>query len=134
MARARARDVKRIADINQLRTAVELYFDDNDAKYPTALTIANLSKYLTANAVPVDPITSVGYFYAFNPATNPSQFHLWTELEQKSASAIAADSDINSSAWAGGNTLDASLAASEVCTAAFAAGTARDCIYDQGQR
>ena len=134
VARARARDVKRIADVNQLRTAVELYFDDNAAHYPTAITIANLGKYLTANAVPVDPITVAAYFYAYNPATNPSQFQVYTELEQKSASALSADADINSSAWAGGNTIDASLAASEACTAAYAAGTARDCIYDQGQK
>ncbi len=134
VARARARDVKRIADVNQLRTAVELYFDDNGAHYPTALTIGNLAVYLTSNAVPIDPITTVGYFYGFDPATNPSAFQIWTELEQKSASALAADADIDSSAWGGGNRIDASLSSTEVCTASFAAGAARDCIYDQGQK
>ena len=137
VARSRARDVKRIADVNQIRTAVELYFDDNGAKYPTVLTGGTggtLTKYLTSNAVPVDPITTVGYFYGFSPATNPSSFQIWTELEQKSASALAADADINGGAtgWSGG--YDASAAATEACTAAYAAGAARDCIYDQGQR
>ena len=33
-ARAKARDAKRIADISQMRTAVELFFDDNSGKYP----------------------------------------------------------------------------------------------------
>lgn len=134
VARAKARDVKRIADVNQLRTAIELYFDDNANKYPTALTIANLGKYLTSNVLPVDPVTIANYFYAFNPAANPIQFHLWTELEQKSASAISADADINSSTWGGGILIDASLAATEACTVAYAAGAARDCIYDQGQK
>ena len=33
VARSTAKDAKRIADINQVRTALELYFDDN-GQYP----------------------------------------------------------------------------------------------------
>lgn len=135
VARGKARDAKRIADVSQLRTAAELYFDDNNAHYPTALSIANLGKYLSSNAVPTDPITGAGYFYAFNPATNPIQYQVWTELEQKSSSALAADADLDSSGWAGGNTINASSpATTEVCTANYNAGAARDCIYDVGQK
>src|SRR3989344_6298478 len=134
VARAKARDAKRVADINQLRSAAELYFDDNNAHYPVALDIASIGKYLSAPAVPLDPVTAVGYFYAFDPAVNPLRFHLWTELEGKS-NGLTGDSDLDSSTWAGGGTsrIDASLAATEVCTAAYAAGAARDCIYDTGQ-
>lgn len=131
VARAKSRDAKRIADINQLRSAVELYFDDNSGHYPTAISIANLSKYLSVNAVPTDPVTAAGYFYAYNPAANPTQFHLWTELETKS-NAINGDGDLNSTGWSG-NAQDASGAATEACAAAYAAGAARDCIYDVGQ-
>jgi prepilin-type N-terminal cleavage/methylation domain-containing protein len=134
VARGRARDVKRIADVNQLRTAVEFYFDDNGAKYPTALDLASIGKYLTANAVPIDPVTAVGYFYAYNTALNPVQFQIYTELEQKNAAALSADADINSSAWGGGATVDASVVGSEACTETYAGGAARDCIYDQGQK
>lgn len=134
VARAKARDVKRIADINQLHTAAELYFDDNSAKYPVGLTIANLGAYLTSTVLPKDPITAVDYKYAYNPAASPVQFHLWTELEKKNVNALGGDSDINSSAWAAGNLIDASVAASEACVAAYSAGLATDCIYDQGQK
>lgn len=133
VARGKARDAKRISDINQLRTTIELYFDDNGAHYPTALTLANLGKYLTSNALPVDPITAANYFYAYNPAANPSQFHLWTELEQKSSAAMSADADLDSTGWSG-NAFNASLAATEACSANYAAGAARDCVYDQGQK
>jgi prepilin-type N-terminal cleavage/methylation domain-containing protein len=134
VARAKARDTKRIADVNQIRTAIELYFDDNAGKYPTALNIANLGKYLTSAALPVDPVTTADYFYAFNPAVNPIQFHLLTELEQKSSSALAADADINSVGWSGPGTDASNPAVTEACTAAYAAGAARDCLYDQGQK
>lgn len=134
VARAKARDAKRIADINQLRSAVELYFDDNGGKYPDALTIANLSKYLSAPTLPVDPVTNANYFYARNPAGAGTsiQFHLWTELEAKS-NALSGDADIDSTGWTG-NAQNASTAAQEACTASYAAGTARDCIYDVGQK
>ncbi len=136
VARAKARDAKRIADVNQLRTMAELYFDDNGGHYPTALNITNLGKYVTSSALPVDPVTAAGYFYAYNGSTNPTQFHIWTELEQKNASALGADADINSTGWSG-DALNASATTgtgSEVCTAAYTAGTARDCVYDQGQK
>lgn len=133
VARAKARDTKRIADINQLRTTIELYFDDNGGHYPTALTIANLGKYLSSNALPLDPITAANYFYAYDPAVNPTKFHLWTELEQKSTSALTADADLDSTGWQG-DAENASLAAAEACAAAYAAGAARDCVYDQGQK
>lgn len=136
IARAKARDTKRIADLNQLRSALELYFDDNSGNYPTSalFTIASLGKYLSVNTLPVDPVTKANYFYAHNPATSPVQFHLWTELEVKNAAAQAGDADINSTGWSG-NTIDASNpAVTEVCTAAYNAGAARDCVYNVGQK
>lgn len=141
VARAKARDAKRVSDINQLRSAVELYFDDNNGKYPaginTAATcIAALGKYLAAPTCPADPVTAASYFYAYAPTTGPVQFHLWSELEGKSQG-LNSDSDINSTTWtaAAGDTRDASSAViSEACSAAYAAGGARDCIYDTGQK
>ncbi len=126
-ARAKARDAKRIADISQLRTALELYFDDNSGKYPTAMTIANLGKYFSTPALPLDPLTQQSYFYAFNPSTNPIQYQVWTELERQNAPALAGDADINSQGdgWTGGNTVNG---ATEACTSAV-----NDCVYDLGQ-
>lgn len=132
IARAKARDAKRIADVSQLRTSAELYFDDNAGKYPTALTVALIGNYLSAPAVPLDPLTAAAYGYAFNPAASPTQFQVWTELERTNSAALNADADINSTAtgpnnlWAGGTPI---VGATEACTSA-----ANDCIYDQGQK
>ena len=135
-ARAKARDAKRITDINGLRTAIEIYYDDNGGKYPTAVSDALLGKYISSGKVPTDPVTAVGYPYAYNTGggSNPVKYHLWTELETKNTAALAGDGDMNSTGWTG-SPYDASNAATtEVCTAAYAAGAARDCIYDTGQQ
>ena len=137
-ARRKARDAKRIADINQVRGAVEQYFDDNGG-YPvtTDLTTVLVSKYLVR--LPEDPLTSgctvyggsAGcYGYEWAPLANPTQFHLWAELELKNAQAVNTDFDIDSTGWAGsGAEVNGAAAASEVCaTTAFD----KDCIYDVG--
>ena len=126
-ARQRARDAKRIADVNQVRTALELYFDDN-AQYPQQATYAGLSasvvpKYLSL--LPVDPLSGSTYGYAFNGS---NKYHLWAELEQW-AQALNSDADINSTAggWTG-QTVNGTVDAKTNCTTA-----ASDCVYDQGQ-
>jgi len=130
VARQRARDAKRIADVNQTRTALELYFDDN-GQYPAQATFAGLStllvpKYLTL--LPVDPlnVSPHTYGYAYNGNT---RYHLWAELEQW-AQALNSDSDINSTAggWTG-QTANGTLDAKTGC----GTGASADCIYDTGQ-
>ena len=153
VARAKARDAKRIADISQLRTAIELYFDDNGGGYPgaalcpqtvgVACTAPNaapdytgndLTPYLSARVLPRDPLSSINYNYAWHPGAGAreSRYHIWADLEKQNASALNGDFDINSTAWTGtGNEIDASSpAVSEVC----AEGVANDCLYDLGQR
>lgn len=128
VARQRARDAKRIADVNQVRTSVELFFDDN-GQYPQVATYAELGilfvpRYLTL--LPIDPLNTgnFSYRYAFSGTT---RFHLWSELEQNARAALGADADINSAA--GGWTGQTQAGASEAC----ASGTVIDCVYDQGQ-
>lgn len=130
VARQRARDAKRIADVNQVRTALELSFDDNGL-YPQQATYAGLAgtlvpKYLTL--LPVDPlnVSPNTYGYAFNGNT---KFHLWAELEQW-AQALNSDSDINSTA--GGWTGQTANGALDIKTGCGTGATA-DCIYDTGQ-
>ena len=168
-ARAKARDAKRIADISQMRTSIELFFDDNSGHYPgcpagafpwtgAAPSMTNaLGVYFSAPTLPLDPVTGVGYGYAFDPAAacvagtsyaTATRYHLWIELERNSPAALKGDSDLNSAgppAWAGGQTCNNSITAggsqtlctgilnSELCTSPYAAGTARDCVYDLGQ-
>ena len=138
VARAKARDTKRVADVNQLRSASELYFDDNSGKYETDLTIANLGKYLSTPAMPQDPVQARPYFLSYNTVASPIQYQVWAELENKNANALAGDSDINSSAWTKGaasayGPIDASVAGAEACSVAYSA-TAQDCIFDLGQK
>lgn len=115
VARERARDAKRIADVSQLRTAVELYYDDNGGQYPTALDTVSLGKYV--EEIPVDPLTDESYGYLFGPIDEPTAYVVYAELEQKTA-ALDKDSDIKSGDFDGGQ---------EACTEA-----PDDCVYDLG--
>jgi len=47
-ARAKARDAKRVADVKQVQTALELFFNDK-GRYPTALEFASGSIYSTSS-------------------------------------------------------------------------------------
>lgn len=129
VARQRARDAKRIADINQTRTAIELYFDDN-GEYPQTATYGGLGallvpKYLTLQ--PLDPLNAGSYIYryAYNGLV---KYHLRAELEQW-AQALNSDSDINSTVggWTG-ETANGAVDAKTNCTTAN-----DDCVYDTGQ-
>lgn len=143
-ARGKSRDAKRISDVSQLRTAVELYYDDNGAKYPNpasttnshngtgALAFADLSKYLATLALPNDPITSRPYNYGTNAATNPNKYQIWIELEQFNSSALNADADFVAgtiSGWAGG---DPEAGTETGCDTYV--DTETDCVYDIGQK
>ena len=130
VARQRARDAKRIADVNQVRTAAELYFDDN-GQYPQVATFAALGalfvpKYLVL--LPLDPLNlgAFVYNYAYNANT---KYQISATLEQW-AQAFGSDADINSTAggWTG-QTVDGSKDSKADC----ATPSTTACIYDQGQ-
>ena len=128
VARQRARDAKRIADVNQSRTALELYFDDNGG-YPQQATYAALGallvpKYLTL--LPIDPLNVAPYSYNY-AYTGTTKYQVWAELEQW-AQALAGDADINSTVGWTGQTVNGATDAKTNCTSAAA-----DCVYDQGQ-
>ncbi len=151
-ARAKARDAKRISDVAQLRTAVELYYDDNGGKYPQAfvaapnnshgvagrLDITQLTTYLSTNALPLDPVTQTPYPYGSGGgtlATNPTKFHIWVQLENFNASGLAADADIDSSAWATPTGDVENLSVAEVlANCSPYVSTETDCVYDVGQK
>lgn len=84
-ARTKARDARRIADIGQLKLALELYADDHFASYPADAT---WSTDLTGGGyiavVPNDP-TGVAYTYEVgNPTTS---YCLGVDLEDENNSA-----------------------------------------------
>ena len=127
VARQRARDAKRIVDISQVRTAVELYFDDG-GQYPQVATYAALGALLVPKYVTQLPVDSLNLGnYSYNYAyTSTTKYHLWAELEQ-SATALKSDADINSTGWTG-QARNGADAGGVNCTNA-----AIDCVYDQGQ-
>ncbi len=130
VARQRARDAKRIADVNQVRTAVELYFDDN-GQYPQVATYAGLASLLAPKYLVLLPLDALNlspfvYNYAYNGNT---KYQISATLEQW-AQALNSDADINSTAggWTG-QTVDGSKDSKTDC----ATPSTTACIYDQGQ-
>lgn len=145
-ARSKARDATRIAHVNQVRTAVEAYFDDNASFLATNALITvqpntgPLSpKYI--GQIPKDPLAenctngiydgrtsgaAQCYGYAWSPAVSPIKYQVWAELEVW-AKALDQDADINSTGWSG-IAINGATDAKANCTTA-----ANDCVYDQGQ-
>ena len=123
VARAKARDTKRVGDINQLRTALELYFDDN-GKYPVDIGDANVGKYMTNGKAPTDPSTSLGYGYG--TTASETKYQVWAELENYTAGTFKADSDIDATGWSPSGTNGTKE--TNPCTTA----DTKDCVFDLG--
>lgn len=102
-AQRKARDTKRIADLNQLQNAVELYYSEN-AAYPDSnvATTDTWSEFGTVigpyiTNVPIDPTnaTSGGVAYAYNYGTNDdnTEYFIGAPLEDAVHSALNGDDD-----------------------------------------
>ncbi len=142
VARAKARDAKRIADVNQVRSALELYFDDSGSYLATNIMTTLAPKYLIS--VPKDPLapgctdtyggTGSGpafcYGYAYtSTAAAPAKMMVWAELEQNNKNALSNDTDIDSTGWSGAPRDGRGSSGNEACTATATI----DCVYDSGQ-
>ncbi len=141
-ARSKARDATRIAHVNQVRSAVEFYFDDN-GKYYDSNTMTSLApKYL--QQIPVDPLaqgctdniydgagttTAQCYGYAWSPQSNPTKYFVWAELEVW-AKALDQDLDIDTSGWSGAGKVATGITTEK---SSCVVSTPDDCIYGQGQ-
>jgi prepilin-type N-terminal cleavage/methylation domain-containing protein len=117
-ARGKARDTKRIGDINQLRTAIELYYDANNA-YPADISDANIGKYMGSSKAPLDPQGG-----AYHYATVAGKYQVAAYLENLNAGAFATDTDISSTDWA--TTINGTA---EACTGL---ADRSDCVFDLG--
>ncbi|MAZ67412.1 hypothetical protein CL652_01425 [bacterium] len=61
-AREKSRDARRLSDLKQLQTALELRFDDaSPPEYPDALSSLASGNYIPS--VPTDPRTGSAYYY-----------------------------------------------------------------------
>lgn len=99
-ARVKARDAKRIADVDAIKSALSLYYDSN-LSYPA--TIAGLVPAFLASEPTKATASEVGYQYAVS--TDGLSYHLGIVLEQAASSTMAGDKNCNSAAadscWTG---------------------------------
>jgi len=160
-ARAKARDAKRIADVSQVRTAIELYFDDNRGGYPagnivpsppnylcpdpshgmtgamncpasTPTTSGNdLSPYFSAPSLPLDPVTQVQYGYVWDNTTTKPLKFQLWTELERTNSAAFAADADINSTAAPAWTGGARQINGALETCA--SPTVNDCVYDQGQ-
>jgi len=93
-SQAKARDAKRLQDVQALVTALNVYYSENKV-YPTALSGLVPAQI---SAVPVDPSNSPStpkaYDYAALGSGNDcNSFHLGADLENGTSDALDSDSD-----------------------------------------
>ncbi|MFH1769836.1 MAG: hypothetical protein ABH833_04190 [Parcubacteria group bacterium] len=111
-----ADDVKRVADVNNLRTAIEMYYDDF-GEYPDMLGDLVTEGYLMEE--PYDPFWDWSYDYA----SSGNKYQISADLDSgyPDEGNLANDSDIDASSWGG---VDGNL---EECS-----GFGWDCFFDLG--
>lgn len=88
----KARDAKRIADIKQLQSAIELSYSDGSRTYPTTTadtTWANLDEVLSIylTLMPEDPVSSGEYVYIYS--SNGEQYVIAAKLEDEDHSVLS---------------------------------------------
>ena len=97
-ARGKSRDATRIAEVKQIRYALELYFGKFN-QYPQCLsaggsctTSLDTSGFLSK--IPTDPLTGIAYTYAgTGSASNCTGYHLGIALEDYTQLPLQADAD-----------------------------------------
>jgi type II secretion system protein G len=92
--RAKARDTKRVGDLRQLQTALEMYYDTNGA-YPIKTTAINSSSGTTwfselaifMAARPIDPTNSAtgSYYYYYKSDATGANYELDARMETNTA-------------------------------------------------
>ena len=85
-ARVKGRDARRIADMKDIQTALELYFSNHNA-YPVSATSANVATPLAAlvtdndfSSLPNDPLGG-NYYYVYITDANGTKYCLGAHLE-----------------------------------------------------
>ena len=125
-ARQKGRDARRVSDLRQFQTAMEM-FNDANSQYPTALSTASIGAYLAS--VPVDPVNSspLIYKYAGLGGTSCTSYHLGATLE------VVGSQSLSSAVHAGAGTACAGTSQSPTGSAADFVGTGyKDCVSTVG--
>lgn len=100
-ARASSRDARRVADLKELRTALQLYFESNDNAYPVSIADA-VPTYISPE--PKDPSTGQSYYY--DQIGGGISFHLGANLEDTGHDALQSDLDTVSDTINGADSAD----------------------------
>lgn len=100
-ARTASRDTKRIADLKELKTALQLYFESSDNQYPASLSDLPPT-YISIE--PKDPNTGLSYFY--DQVAGGTSFHLGANLEDAGHDAFRSDLDTTSDTINGADSAD----------------------------
>jgi general secretion pathway protein G len=121
-ARAKARDAKRIADVKQIQTALELFFNDMN-RYPTAIEFTSGSIYSTSTlgtttymaTIPNAPTppdsgcTSDSNAYAYSQIDNGANYALDFCLGGNVAQVVAGETCASSAGFSAGGCCEAFL-------------------------
>ena len=113
-SRANARDAKRLADVKQMQTALELYFNDNNS-YPTSITSTIATSgivYMTTIPTPPTPVDgdctteNNNYTYSSDGSTYSITFCLGKQTAGLSSGekVLTRDGILPPAPWACGNT------------------------------
>lgn len=87
-ARRKSRDARRMADLQQIKLAAELYFDANGSEYPATLSLL-APEFI--GTVPIDPL-GVDHPYVYVIASSTTDYCLGADLEDD-ATASSTQSD-----------------------------------------
>ncbi|MBI5220797.1 MAG: prepilin-type N-terminal cleavage/methylation domain-containing protein [Candidatus Liptonbacteria bacterium] len=118
----KGRDARRIGDLRQVQTALELCFAKKQ-QYPvagdwatlkTSFTTGNFCEGVGVNNLPNDPKSGQNYYYTYNSATTPTSYVLAAILEDANNAAFQGS---YSGAYAGNGT-----APTSACSAASGTG------------
>lgn len=88
-SRARARDVKRKSDLNQIKTALRLYYNDNQS-YPTTAGCCDWGEEFVVSGetymrqIPTDPLNTGLFVYQYEQTNSGDGFELTARLENPS--------------------------------------------------
>ncbi|MDO8522371.1 MAG: type II secretion system protein [bacterium] len=109
-ARQKGRDARRISDIKQIRTAMDLYYDSAQT-YPLSIGTASSSVLVTGgyiSTIPTDPTSLASYSYApletagdalassaCDSTTPCASYVIAATLENTSNTVLSSDSDAN---------------------------------------
>lgn len=125
--RGKSRDARRLADIRQIRNALELYYDVNKV-YPSMIGGGTISPLVPGYIpqVPIDPLGNNYQYFGTASVLNGAclSYHLGANLELASNPALLTDADVTPAGTAcRGEGISGGVVASNVTSASDIVGT-----------